>query len=286
MSRRWSGDWARPLPEQPPAEVDVLMPCYGRPADLAVALAGLAAQDGPDFRVVLSDQSEDGPVWEHTTVAAMVRVLRCQGRPVLLERHLPRLGLAEQRDFLLSLAAAPLVLYLDSDVWLEPDMLRRLAEAVRQAGCGFVGAAVQGLSYLADERPDEQRTFELWDGPVQPERVRRDTPGFARWPLHNAANLTHIARDLDVPAGSWRLYKVAWVGGCVMYDRQALLEAGGFGFWRRLPPQHAGEDMAAQLQVMERRGGAGMIPSGAVHLESPTTIPDRPVEAADVVLDT
>jgi len=284
---RWSGQWAPPLPaeDREPAAVDVLVPCYGRTAELAVTLAGLAAQAEPGFRVVLSDQTEQGPVWEDPAVAAMVRVLRCQGRPVRLERHLPRRGMAEQRNYLLSLATAPLVLYLDSDVWLEPGTLRRLAAAIAEAGCGFVGAAVQGLSYLQDERPGEQEPFELWQGPVEPERLRRDGPGFRRWQLHNAANLTHLARTLDIPPGGWRLYKVAWVGGCVLFDRQALLDCGGFGFWDQLPPQHAGEDMAAQWKVMERFGGAGLVPSGAVHLEAPTTIPDRPVEAADVVLD-
>jgi hypothetical protein len=34
---------------------------------------------------------------------------------------------------------------------------------------------------------------------------------------------------------------------------------------------------------MERYGGAGILPSGAVHLESPTTVPDRSTDAADVV---
>jgi hypothetical protein len=34
---------------------------------------------------------------------------------------------------------------------------------------------------------------------------------------------------------------------------------------------------------MEREGGAGLLPSGAVHLEAPTTIPLRLVDAPDVV---
>jgi hypothetical protein len=34
---------------------------------------------------------------------------------------------------------------------------------------------------------------------------------------------------------------------------------------------------------MERYGAAGILPSGAVHLESPTTVRDRRVEARDVV---
>jgi hypothetical protein len=68
-----------------------------------------------------------------------------------------------------------------------------------------------------------------------------------------------------------------------MYRRQALNEAGGFRFWPRLPPEHAGEDVLAQWQVMERFGGAGILPSGAVHLESPTTVPDRSVEAYEAI---
>jgi hypothetical protein len=41
----------------------------------------------------------------------------------------------------------------------------------------------------------------------------------------------------------------------------------------------------AQLRVMERFGGAGIIPSGAVHLEAPTTVVDRSTEATEVLLD-
>ena len=51
-----------------------------------------------------------------------------------------------------------------------------------------------------------------------------------------------------------RLYKVAWVGACVLYDRAALLACGGFDFWPELPPEHVGEDVVAQLRVMERFG--------------------------------
>jgi hypothetical protein len=69
----------------------------------------------------------------------------------------------------------------------------------------------------------------------------------------------------------------------VLYDRRALVEVGGFGFWRDLPAEHAGEDVLAEQRVMERFGGAGILPSGAVHLESPTTVPDRSVVADSVL---
>ncbi|HWU20218.1 MAG TPA: glycosyltransferase family 2 protein [Nocardioides sp.] len=281
VSRRWSGDWGLPV-EPRPAEVDVLIPTIGRIAELAVTLAGLCAQDDPAFSVVVSDQSPDGAASQAPAVQAMVRVLRAQGREVRLLRH-ERRGLAEHRQFLLDQSSAPLCLFLDDDVWLEPGSIERMRDALLALGCGFVGSAVQGLSYLDDRRPHQRTAFELWEGPVEAERIRIDQPSIERAPLHAAANLVHIAEELRVERGGWLPYKIAWVGGCVLYRRDALMEVGGFDFWKDLPPIHSGEDVAAEWRVMERFGGAGIVPSGAVHLEAPTTVPDRRVEARDVV---
>jgi GT2 family glycosyltransferase len=285
VTARWSGSWAKaPDPaDTSTIDVDVLIPTVGRPAELATTLAGLAAQTDVDLRVVLSDQSADGDAASAPAVAAMLRVLEAQGRPVTLLTHPERRGLAEHRQFLLDHAEAAAVLFLDDDVWLEPGSIARMLDALRTLGCGFVGSAVQGLSYLQDRRPHETSVFERWDGPVVPEVVRRGTPGFDRWSLHNAANPTHVAADLDLRPGEWVPYRVAWIGACALYDRRALEEVGGFRFWDTLPPEHAGEDVVAQWRVMERFGGAGIMPSGAVHLEAPTTVVDRRVDAPDVV---
>lgn len=263
-------------------EIDVLIPSYERAGALAVTLAGLAAQDHRSFRITVSDQS-DQLVEEDTVVATMARTLRSHGVDVRFDHHLPRRGLAEQRHHLLSRADAPYVLYLDDDVWLEPWGLTRLRSAVEQSACGFVGFAVQGLSYADDRRPHERVAYEEWHGRVRPERVRRHDAAWQRYRLHNAANPTHLAEELRLGPGEWRAYKVAWVGACVLYRRDALLEVGGFSFWSELPPEHAGEDVVAQLRVMERYGGAGILPSGAVHLELPTTVPVRDVECYDVL---
>jgi GT2 family glycosyltransferase len=280
-SRRSSRQWGAPQ-EAGPAVVDVLIPTAGRSAELAVTLAGLAAQDDPSFRVVVSDQSEDGST-AHPAVQAMARVLRVQGREVVFRRHLPRRGMAEHRNFLLEQALTDFVLFLDDDVWLEPGQLGRMHDALQTLRCGFVGSAVQGLSYLDDERADEHAGFEQWGDRVTPETVRRGTAAYDRWPLHNAANLTHIAGSTPIPERGWVAYKVAWIGGCVLFRRDDLVAAGGFSFWDRLPPEHSGEDVTAQWSVMARSGGAGILPSGAVHLEAPTTIPQRPVEAYDAL---
>ncbi len=279
-SRRKAAAWASST-RVPEPVLEVLIPTAGRTAELAVTLAGLAAQDDPPFRVLVSDQS-DTDVSREPAVAAMARVLRAQGRDCRFLRHLPRRGIAEQRDFLLAHAQAPAVLFLDDDVWLEPGALQTLHDALERTDAGFVGMAVQGLSYLEDERPWEWQRFEAWPGSVHPERVRRGTAGYERWPLHNAANLVHIAARVELPAQGWLAYRVAWIGGCVLYRTTVLREVGGFSFWRQLPPEHSGEEVLAQWRVMAVRGGAGILPSGAVHLEAPTTLPHRRVEAYDV----
>jgi hypothetical protein len=176
------------------------------------------------------------------------------------------------------------VLTLDDDVWLEPDALATMLDAMGELRCGFVGMSVLGLSYADDVRPHEHAAYEPWDGPVRPERVRKDTPGWERWRLHNAANPLHLAAERGLRSG-WTAYKVAWVGGCVLYDRAALVGSGGFDFWTGLGSAgHAGEDVVAQLRVMERHGGAGLLPSRAYHLELPTTVTDRRVDCYEAVL--
>jgi hypothetical protein len=158
-----------------------------------------------------------------------------------------------------------------------------MSDALERLGCGFVGNAPMGLSFLEDRRPHHQAPFEPWDGPVRPEQIRDDRPEIARASLHGAANLVHVAERVPVPRDGWLPYKIAWIGACTLFRRSALVEAGGFDFWHRLPSAHAGEDVAAQWRVMERYGAAGLLPSGAVHLEAPTTVPDRTVEARAVV---
>lgn len=262
------------------AALDVLIPTCERPAALAVTLTSLAAQTHRDFRVFISDQSHACDPAAAREVQAVLRVLGAHGNAPLLLRHLPRRGMAEQRQFLLDQATAPYVLFLDDDLILEPDVVERMYAAIREDGCGFVGCAVIGLSYIDDVRPEEQ-AIEFWEGRVEPERVEPGSPAWERYKLHNAANLYHVQQRM--PAGCRRKYRVAWTGGCVLYDGAALRDTGGFEFWRRLPPEHCGEDVLAQLRVMARYGGCGLLPSGVYHQELPTTVADRRVNAPRVL---
>lgn len=258
--------------------VDVLIPTRDRSAALAVTLAGLLGQTFRAFDVVIADQSSGAPSYAGPEAAAVIRVLQARGHRVSCARNLPRRGLAQQRQFLFEHGDAPLVLFLDDDVLLEPRALDRMVRSIERVACGFVGSAVIGLSYREDERAHEQ-SIELCDDAVAPERVAPGTPAWARHRLHNAANLWHVARRIGADEANPRLYRVAWVGGCVLYDRAKLAAVGAFRFWQALPPEHCGEDVLAQLRVMERFGGCGVLPSGAFHLELPTTVPNRSNDA-------
>lgn len=263
-------------------KIDVLIPTYNRPNALAVTLTSLAAQTMSEFRVVISDQSERQDVSDAGVVKAIVRVLQVHGHAVEIFKHLPRKGMAEQRHFLLEQANAPYALFLDDDLILEPYVLQNMLETLQSEELGFVGCALTGLSHLNDIRPNEQ-AIEIWEGPVTAETVHPDSPEWNRHRLHNAANIYHVAQKLALSPEKPLKYRVAWVGGCVMYDTAKLRSVGGFRFWKELPKEHSGEDVLAQMRVMARYGGCGLIPSGVYHQELPTTVPNRQVDAPKVL---
>lgn len=259
-------------------DLDVAIPTFARAEALAVTLATLALQTAPGFRVIVSDQTEGRSALAEPVVQAPLRLLRARGHAVTLRRHLPRRGLAEHRQSLLDVCDRPYLLFIDDDVLLEPFVVQQMRDAIEGLRCGFVGSAVHGLSFIEDHRPDEE-AIEFWEGDVEPESIIPGGPQWSRHRLHNAANLLHLQQRLGVGPGDTRPYRVAWVGGCVLYDTARLRKSGGFEFWRDLPPEHSGEDVLAQLRVMARFGGCGLLPSGAYHQELPTTVVDRTVDA-------
>jgi glycosyltransferase involved in cell wall biosynthesis len=257
------------------ALVDVLIPTYGRKTGLAVVLTSLLGQTFRDFDVIVSDQTEDERVYlDSIEIATLVRALRWHGHSVTLHRRLLRRGMAEQRQFLLEQSRARYVHYLDDDVALDPQVMERMVTTLERESCGFVGCAAVGLSFVDDVRPHQQR-IERWEGPVTPEPFGPDAIPMERHLVNNAANPLHLERRL-CPDGCVVPYKVAWVGGAnVLFDREKLLDVGGFSWWRRLPPNHAGEEAVVQFMLLRYYGGCGLLPSGTYHLGLPTNVPDR-----------
>lgn len=257
--------------------VDVLIPTCNRATALAVTLTALACQE-PALRIVISDQSHNSRELDAPELQGVLRYLRFLGHAVEIHRHRPRRGMAEQRAFLLTRAHSAHCLFLDDDVITEAGLVARIKGLLLREACGFVGSALHGLSYLDDHRPHEEG-IAFWEHGVSPESVVPDSIAWQRHRLHNAANLLHVQQRLELSPSKPRPYRVAWVGGCVMYDTAKLRDCGGFDFWEALPADHCGEDVLAQLRVMAKYGGCGLIPSGAYHLELPTTLPDRRVNA-------
>jgi NAD(P)-dependent dehydrogenase (short-subunit alcohol dehydrogenase family) len=69
--------------------------------------------------------------------------------------------------------------------------------------------------------------------------------------VNNAANPLHL-EQLLADAGQVVRYKVAWIGGAnVLYDRAKLQSIGGFSWWHRLPPEHAGEEVVVQFLLSD-----------------------------------
>lgn len=248
--------------------VDVLLPTCNRLSSLVMTLSGVASQTLRALRVVVADQSSE-PVTRVPVVRTLLNVIEARGGSIEYHHRPPRHGIAEQRDFLLARATTSNALYLDDDVLMEPWVVQRLVETLRREGCAFVGAFPAGLSFAGDHRP-EQECIEYWEGPVAPERIEPEGAGWERWQLHRAANLHHVACRLR--GGETRLYKVAWVASCILYDRAKLLAVGGFSFWSRLPRYHSGEEVLVQNLLMRRWGGCGMVPSGTYYAEVPSTV--------------
>jgi hypothetical protein len=193
--------------------------------------------------------------------------------------------MAEQRQFLLEQSRAPYVHFIDDDVLLDPPTLGRMLRVLQAEGCGFVGCPATGLGYLHDVRPHQTQYFEPWTGPVRPEPFDPDSPAWDRHKVNNAANPLHLEQQL-VTDGQVVRYKVAWVGGAnVLFDRAKLLSVGGFSWWDRLPPEHAGEEVVVQFLLLRRYGGCGILPSGTYHLGLPTTIEDRRRNATELFWD-
>ncbi len=256
------------------ALIDVVIPTYNRKTALAVTLTSLLGQTFTDFDVIISDQTQGESPLDSIEIGTVIRALEWHGHRVTCHRGRRRRGMAEQRQFLLEQSTAPYVHFIDDDVLLDPAVMDRMLTVLRAEACGFVGCPATGLEYLHDVRPHQQN-IEIWDGPVRPEPFAPDALPWDRHQVNNAANPLHLEQRL-APDGQIVRYKIAWVGGAnVLFDRQKLLDVGGFSFWRRLPPNHAGEEVVVQFLLIRKYGGCGILPSGTYHLGLPTNVADR-----------
>lgn len=264
-------------------QVDVLVPTINRIENLSLTLLSLYYQDFKDFRVIISNQGSLPEFSESKTLKTIFNLHKKNKREILVFNHKKK-GLAEQRQFLLELARSPYILFLDDDVILETFVLKKMFKAIKKFKCGFVGQALIGLSFLGQKRKEEEK-IEFWEKNVKPEKIIPNRKGWQRHRLHNAANVYHLQERMKISFENPKPYKIAWLGGCVLYDRKKLVSSGGFSFWKKVPKKHSGEDVQAEIQVMEKFGGCGLLPSGAYHLETETTIKERKTNIPEYLIE-
>src|SRR5215210_1516064 len=261
-------------------DLHILIPTYNRVKALAVTLTSLYYQTEKSFDIVISDQSPDDVLEEDQTIQTIKRLLEIKGHSVSILKNLPAQGMAQQREFLLEKSTSKYSLFIDDDLILDDYVVKNMKQTLEKEAIGFVGCAVIGLSYQNDIRPHQQH-IEFWKDEITPETIIPKSSEWERYKIHNAANIFHVSQNLNATPDNPIPYKIAWVGGCVMYYTEKLREVGGFSFWKDLPEQHCGEDVLAQLRVMKKYGGCGIIPSGVYHQELETTVPDRKVNAPE-----
>jgi glycosyltransferase involved in cell wall biosynthesis len=262
-------------------DLTLLIPTFNRVEALAVTLASLLTQKYSDFNIVISDQSTY-PIEENGVIQNLVRIFALHHIMVEIHRHLPRKGIAEQRQFLLERSDTTYCLFLDDDLVLENFVIFNLIKVLKENQCAFVGAAPIGLSYIDDIRPEEQH-ITFWESAIKPETIEVNSLEWQRYKNHNAANPLHIASKFHISPENPKPYHIAWVGGCVLYNRKKLTELGGFEFWENLPKEHCGEDVLVQLKLMQKYGGCAILPSGVYHQELPTTLPNRTYNAPQLL---
>jgi GT2 family glycosyltransferase len=258
----------------------ILIPTYKRVKALAVTLTSLYYQTEKNFAIVISDQSPDNLLDKDQSIQTIKRLLEIKGHSVSILKNLPAIGMAQQRQFLLDQSTSKYSLFIDDDLILDDFVIKNMKQTLDKEQIGFVGCAVIGLSYKNDVRPHQQQ-IELWHGPITPETIIPKSNEWERYKVHNAANIFHVGQNFNATPDNPIPYKIAWVGGCVMYDTDKLREVGGFSFWKDLPEKHCGEDVLAQLRVMRKYGGCGILPSGVYHQELETTVHDRQVNAPE-----
>lgn len=122
----------------PPAEtVTAVIPTFNRAVDLERCLAHLAGQRDASLRVVVVDNSSTDRTPE--TVAALAPAWGGRLRYIRREPN----GPASARNTGLAAATTPYVLFLDSDIDLEPDWVSRaLAHFARDPSLGAAGGYI------------------------------------------------------------------------------------------------------------------------------------------------
>jgi len=208
----------------------IIICTYRRADDLERLLGCLVDQTQPDAEVLIVDGSG-------TDSAVRDRVAAFQGRPKMPIRLIQTSpGLTRQRNVGLAAAEGELVGFLDDDVTIDRDFVRRVISTMAEPGMRDVG----GITGFDTSYYPQPITFSWrlrhWLGVV---------PGLV------PGAVDHLGRRVPVEfAGPAPVrLDVGWLPGfCMIYRREAV---SGLRFDEHLPT-YAGEDKEFSLEVGQR----------------------------------
>lgn len=142
------------LPTETPLSISIVIPTYNEPERLLAALRSLALQDYPAEAVEIVVVDDASPIFHPELYRQAAAPF-----PLRLIRHSINQGRARTRNTGIRAASGEIVLFLDSDMTVEPGFLRAHAQAHQQAGTVAIGhirfgpqVPANGLTRYLDSR--------------------------------------------------------------------------------------------------------------------------------------
>lgn len=218
-------------------EVSILVACYNEAPRIADTITSLARQDYPEgYEVlILNDGSTDGTVEVARKAIASLAGTHPRVRFRVID-YTQNAGKAAVLNRGLQIASHALVATVDGDCWLHRNALRHIVERMLSDPPGTT--AVAGAVLVRNSRSNWITRVQEWDYFHGIAAVKR---------MQSMYHGTLVAQ-----------------GAFSLYDRQALLEVGGW-------PECVGEDIVVSWALLERGARIGYAEDALLF----THVPDR-----------
>jgi len=221
-------------------DISVVMATYNRCASLDQAIQALLNQrtNGLEYEVIIVDNnSNDG-------TAAKVQAYAAQDRRLNYVFE-PRQGVAYGRNAGINVATGALIAFCDDDVWVAPDWLQRLYDALgKYPDADFIGGKV----------------IPVWKK-APPQWLKADMPPLA------------LQDRGDVPFRVTQENQICLISACLGVRRRALERAGLFDPETQRVKDGVGstEDYDWELKIWQKGGHGMYVPDAICYCEIPQT---------------
>lgn len=204
--------------QTPEPQVSVIVPVFNVEQYLGQCLDSLTAQTLREIEIILVD---DGSTDSSADICRRHAASDCRIRLI----SQPNAGLSAARNAGLDIASAPLVSFVDSDDWIEPDMLERLSSLISIHNADMAVCAL-ALEFTDHTDTDDRMTC----GITVFDRRQIASEVFADRRIHNYACNKLIRRSvISSPFPTGKIYEdvcimMKWISGITraVYDPTPL----------------------------------------------------------------